>query len=106
MIAVWKTRHMIKLAKFQAKARVFAGLLIPYDKSKNSAILGGGDIGFPLLFAGVAFKTLYFKAFIIPLFASLALIYILVKAEKKKFYPAMPYLTVGCILGYLVALII
>jgi len=31
-IAVWKTKHMIKLAKFQAKAKVFAGLAIPYGK--------------------------------------------------------------------------
>ncbi|MBT3836153.1 hypothetical protein HOF54_02825, partial [Candidatus Woesearchaeota archaeon] len=28
--AVWKSKHMITLAKSQAKAKIFAGLLIPY----------------------------------------------------------------------------
>lgn len=40
-IAVRKTKHMIKLAKFQTKLRIFAGILIPYGKNKE-AILGGG----------------------------------------------------------------
>lgn len=81
-IAVRKTGHMIKLAKFQAKLKIFAGLLIPYGKNKE-AILGGGDIGFPLIFAGVAMKTLGPKALIIPLFAAAALTFLFVKAEKK-----------------------
>ncbi|MFH1275523.1 MAG: presenilin family intramembrane aspartyl protease, partial [Candidatus Woesearchaeota archaeon] len=72
--AVWKSKHMITLAKSQTKANIFAGLFIPYTlKKKNkhkgtktvttkstshkgipkvkgvkTAILGGGDIGFPL----------------------------------------------------------
>ncbi|HLC88546.1 MAG TPA: presenilin family intramembrane aspartyl protease, partial [Candidatus Nanoarchaeia archaeon] len=69
--AVWKSKHMIKLAQSQAKAKVFAGLLIPYKLGKKvkkgakvrsekvrTAILGGGDIGFPLIFAGVVLKEL------------------------------------------------
>ncbi len=32
--AVWKSKHMITLAKSQAKAKVFAGLLIPYKIGK------------------------------------------------------------------------
>src|SRR3989344_1452946 len=76
MIAVWKTKHMIKLAKFQSKLKIFAGLLIPYGKNKM-AILGGGDIGFPLL----------------------------VFASKKKFYPAMPFISIGCFVGYLLVIL-
>ena len=33
-IAVWKSKHMIKLAEFQTTTKVFAGLLIPYTKGK------------------------------------------------------------------------
>ena len=99
-IAVRKTKHMIKLAKFQAKLRIFAGVLIPYKK--GSAILGGGDIGFPLLFAGVAMKTFGFKALIVSAFAAMSLLFLFWMAEKKKFYPAMPFLTAGCFLGYFV----
>jgi len=121
MIAVWKTKHMISLAKFQAHSKTFAGLLIPYSlrlkkpkvKGKmkevpvRTAILGGGDIGFPLLFAGVVLKTSSFSnAFIISIFAALALMFLFAIAKKTKFYPAMPFIAVGCFIGYLVTLVI
>ncbi|MBI2660620.1 hypothetical protein HYX07_05650 [Candidatus Woesearchaeota archaeon] len=135
-LSVYKTKHMIKLAKFQSKSKVFAGLLIPYNKGKISvdeavkpglkkipakissqrvAVLGGGDIGFTLIFAGVVMKGLmlhesilsgFLKALIIPVFASFALLFLLVKGQENKFYPAMPILSAGCFLGYLVVLMI
>ncbi|HLG24155.1 MAG TPA: presenilin family intramembrane aspartyl protease [Candidatus Nanoarchaeia archaeon] len=146
-IAVYKTKHMVKLATFQSSSKVFAGLMIPYEAPKthgkkhesgrhekieiisspNSsektakssrtrvAILGGGDVGFTLIFAGVVMKDLmltetvltgFLKTLIIPLFASIALLYLLMKGEKNKFYPAMPILSFGCLVGYLVVWII
>ncbi len=127
IIAVFKTKHMIKLATFQADSKVFAGLLIPYKKlpkgtsekgtaimkKSKVAILGGGDIGFPLIFAGVVMKNLmlnnpvaigFLKTLIIPFFVSLSLLFLLFRGKKNKFYPAMPFLTVGCFIGYLVVL--
>jgi len=131
VIAVRHTKHMVKLAEFQTKSKVFAGLLIPYGgkwkitkkhkgiiEKKDTgkiAVLGGGDIGFPLLFAGVVMKELmlnnpeligFLKTLVIPLFVSFALLYLLTTAKKDKFYPAMPYLTVGCIIGYFVVFLI
>lgn len=128
IIAVRYTKHMIKLAKFQTKSKVFAGLLIPYGRKNDKiitstsgkdlkgriAVLGGGDIGLPLIFAGVVMKDLmlsnpellgFLKTLIIPIFVSLALLYLLVSAQKDKFYPAMPYLTVGCFVGYFIVLL-
>lgn len=99
-IAVWKTKHMVRLAKFQARIKLFAGLLIPYGN--KSAILGGGDLGFPLLFSGVLFKTYGWNALIAVFTTTLALAYLLIKSEKSKYYPAMPFLTVGCLLGYMI----
>ncbi|MCH8004427.1 MAG: hypothetical protein IH934_07410 [Nanoarchaeota archaeon] len=130
IIAVRHTKHMVKLAKFQTKSKIFAGLLIPYEREKGNvkekgiiekkgvgkiAVLGGGDIGFPLIFAGVVMKDLmlknpeligFLKTLIIPLFVSFALLYLLTTAKKDKFYPAMPYLTVGCFIGYFVVLLL
>ncbi|MBI2101727.1 hypothetical protein HYT53_03875 [Candidatus Woesearchaeota archaeon] len=133
-ISVFKTKHMIKLAKFQSKARVFAGLFIPYGKEKPAgkeilgrepvkaqksmpkssvAVLGGGDIGFTLIFAGVVMKSLmlketilagFLKTLIIPIFVSIALLILLIKGKENKFYPAMPVLSLGCFLGYLAVL--
>jgi presenilin-like A22 family membrane protease len=130
--AVRKSGHMVKLARFQTKSRAFAGFVIPYGfkgkdsksriKSKipkdvkggagtRSAILGGGDIAFPLLFAGVAMEWLVKAAGIskgaalmetslISVFAAIALLVLFVKAEKDKFYPAMPFVTAGCFIGF------
>ena len=35
MYAVWKSKHIQKLAKFQTKSKVFAGLFIPYRFPKK-----------------------------------------------------------------------
>ncbi|MBS3159832.1 hypothetical protein J4436_03510 [Candidatus Woesearchaeota archaeon] len=108
MISVWKTKHMIELAKFQNKAKIFTGLLIPYGKKKKEdkkvftkeAILGGGDIGFTLLFSGVILlKYGIFSAIITSLITSIALLLLFIFGEKKKFYPAMPFLSVACFIS-------
>ena len=106
-IAVWKTQHMVKLAKYQiTKLKIFAGLIIPYGK-KRQAILGGGDIGFPLLFSGVILRDFgLIESLIVSLVTALALFGLLYFGRKNKFYPAMPYLSAGCFLGYLIVLLI
>lgn len=123
--AVWKSKHMITLAKFQADAKAFSGLVLSYKKQPvakektkakkgqklkkpkkemiKTAILGGGDIAFPLMFAGVIMKSFGLeKAFIIPLFVAAALALLLFKGSEDKFYPAMPFLTAGCFAGLVV----
>ncbi|MDP4012413.1 MAG: presenilin family intramembrane aspartyl protease [Candidatus Nanoarchaeia archaeon] len=104
-IAVWKTKHMIKLAKFQTKVNLFTGLLVPSAKNKV-AMLGGGDIGFPLIFIGAAYLAIGAKALIIPIFTSIALYLLLYYGDKGKFYPAMPFISAGVFAGYLVTLLI
>ena len=151
MIAVWKSKHMITLAKFQTESKVFAGLFIPYKKQEKmpvmssispstktankiakgkttkaksvpsemplekekmrNAILGGGDIAFPLLFASAVMEHLILEdnvakaqalglSGIIAITSALALFILLVKAKEDKFYPAMPFVTIGCFVGY------
>jgi presenilin-like A22 family membrane protease len=104
-IAVWKTKHMVSMAKFQTKMKLFAGLLVPYGK--KHAILGGGDIGFPLFFSGVVLKNYgWIEGLIVTMAVSLALLILLIKSEKNKYYPAMPFLTAGCFLGLLIVYLI
>lgn len=112
--AVWKSKHMVKMATAQAQSGIFAGLLVPYIMPKKkgkgkpkTAVLGGGDIGFPLIFAGVTLKTTGMTdALVISLFAAISLFALLSLSKKDRFYPAMPFLTVGCALGYVVTLFI
>jgi presenilin-like A22 family membrane protease len=117
MYAVWKSKHMIKLAKFQTKAKVFAGVLLPYKMPKlfgkakgrlsgsgaqvKTAVLGGGDIGFPLIFAGVVMKSVgFYEALIIPVIVAIPLLILFIKGQKGRFYPAMPFITIGCLAAY------
>lgn len=138
MWAVWKSKFMIKLAKYQMeKVKIFAGFFVPYlgkkdlvqlkklkkmkegrgkkEKMKKIkvalAILGGGDVAFPLIFAGVVLRTTggiagFFDGLIVSVFATISLLLLFVFAKKGKFYPAMPFITAGCIAGYLVSLLI
>jgi len=135
MFAVWKSKHMVAMAQYQQENKLFAGLTIPYTMKQHrimpgkkmhkpadlvatrTAILGGGDIAFPLLFSGAVLSTLITKyalpiksafhlTLIISLFATIALTGLLIKGKKNSFYPAMPFISAGCFLGYLVVMII
>ena len=66
----------------------------------RTAILGGGDIGFALLFAGVIMKEMgLWQSLVIPFFALGGLAFLLWYADEKKFYPAMPFIGAGCFVG-------
>lgn len=134
MYAVWKSKHMVKLAKFQSKANLFAGFFLPYKQKKagkakgkkvlvkkgeemRTAILGGGDIAFPMIFAGVVMESIvashqiaitaaFMYSTIITLFAGLALLGLFIYSKKGKYYPAMPFISAGCFVGCLVIYLI
>ena len=147
MYAVWKSKHMVKLAKFQSEANSFAGLLIPYEKTKTytkkklsakpiakkqeskfqqtsytkvskdekveesgtkKAILGGGDIAFPLIFSGALMATYgnLFMPLIVTATTTGALAALLIFGKSNRFYPAMPFISAGAFLGYGIVLII
>jgi len=130
MYAVWHTGFMQKMAQYQIqKVKVFSGFFIPYlgkrqrqnlkkikiSKAKtkakkikvNVAILGGGDVIFPIILAGVVLRALgLFQALLIAIGATLALAYLFYKSEKGKFYPAMPFITIGCFIALAIAYLI
>lgn len=132
--AVWQSKHMVKMANFQTEAKLFAGLSVPYKllsdgkselkvsvpkttnfktetRGERVALLGGGDIAFPLIFAGVVMQSLvlnynlgkaiaFADSLIISFFAGLALLLLFVYGKKDRFYPAMPFISLGCLIGY------
>ncbi|MDP2628604.1 MAG: presenilin family intramembrane aspartyl protease [Nanoarchaeota archaeon] len=136
--AVWHSGIMQKMAKYQMnKLKFFSGFFVPYvskkvklqiqkmKKSKlkekrikvNVAILGGGDVVFPIITAGVILKTAsinlpfglkdfvggFYPALFVIAGATLGLAYLFVRSEKKKFYPAMPFISVGIFIGMILA---
>jgi presenilin-like A22 family membrane protease len=139
--AVWHSGIMQKMAKYQIdKLKVFSGFFVPYiskqlrmklnrmKKSKiknkkvrvNLAILGGGDVVFPLITAGVIMKIdkialpfglkVFSGGFVPALFvvigATLGLTLLFMFSEKKKFYPAMPFITAGIFVGMIISYLI
>ena len=127
--AVWRSKHMIALARFQMESGHFAGFSMPKntDTTKKrssgrsakksvkrsakrgeshaggSAILGGGDFAFPLLYAGTLLLSLGWTpalgAVIGGYFGLLTLFMI---SHENRFYPAMPFLAAGLVIGSLV----
>jgi len=73
----------------------------------NLAILGGGDVIFPIITAGIFYKVLgLVPALIIILSATIGLLVLFMMARKGKFYPAMPFLTIAMYLGMMVSWLI
>jgi len=126
--AVWHSGIMQKMAKYQInQLKVFSGFFIPYmsrkvrkqlrkiKKSKlkrkkikvSIAILGGGDVIFPIITAGVMLKTLgLFSAILVIVGATIGLGLLLIFSKKKKFYPAMPFITAGIALGIILSYVL
>lgn len=118
--AVWHAGFMQKMAKYQInKMKVFAGFFVPYirkedrlilEKAKKNgknkkikatvAILGGGDVVWPMILAGIVFIQFGFvSSLIIIAGATIALLGLFISAEKGRFYPAMPFITSGCFIA-------
>jgi len=132
MWAVWKSGIMMKMAKFQMdELKIFGGFLIPSVSNKvrmqikkikqkyknkkmparikkkkfrvNLAILGGGDVIFPIITAGVFMGTFGIISALFIIFGALAgLTFLFMITKKGKAYPAMPYISVGIFLGMLI----
>ncbi len=133
IIAVYKTKHMVKMAKAMIKKRVILGIIVPekilgfkasmtdVEKDKIPAkrilkpgkigqfmILGGGDLALPLLLiASVANENIW-QSIIILVFALLGLLtmHLIFIKLKSRPMPALPPLAVFSILGYFVSLLI
>ena len=71
------------------------------------AILGGGDVVFPIITAGIFLRAFGLKpALFVIAGAFLGLTFLFLKSEKKKFYPAMPFITIVMFLGMLLSYLI
>ena len=125
--AVWHAGFMQKMAKYQIeKLRIFSGFFIPYIRKQDRvammksqkagkdkkvpvsvAILGGGDVIFPIILAGVVLRIWgIWPALLISIGATIALATLFYFSEKGKFYPAMPFISAGCLIGLGVAYLI
>lgn len=118
-IAVYKTKHMIKMAKEMIEKKVILGFIIPkkikYFKDKltnvkpggNFFILGGGDVVFPNLLAVSVVPYGILKALIVVIFSlagSFFSYWIFVNQKEKEPIPALPPVALFAIIGYFLTL--
>jgi presenilin-like A22 family membrane protease len=119
-IAVYKTKHMIAMAKDMIEKKVILGFIIPkeikYFKDKldkvkpngNFMILGGGDVVFPNLLAVSVIPAGFLKALIVVFFSligSLFSYYLFINQKEKEPIPALPPVALFAIIGYFITLL-
>jgi len=119
-IAVYKTKHMIAIAKNMIEKKVILGFIIPkelkYFNGKlkevkpggNFFILGGGDVVFPNLLAVSLIPSGFLKALIVIIFSligSLASYWLFANQKEKEPIPALPPIALFSIVGYLLTLL-
>jgi presenilin-like A22 family membrane protease len=123
IIAVYFTKHMIKIARVPAEHGVFFGLILPkknrdflknktalkFGKKSAYCFLGGGDVVLPLILAVSVAKESLVSALIISLFSffGLFLLHLIFAFQKvKRPMPGLPPLILMTILGYLITTLI
>lgn len=114
-IAVYKTKHMIKMAQSMMNSGAIMGLIIPSSIKEISFdtreikfgdkffIIGGGDIVFPLMLTISLIPLGFEKAILMSFFAFLGIIlsfFIYSSQKEKKPMPALPPITLCCFAGY------
>jgi len=121
-IAVYKTKHMIKMAQEMIESKIIFGLIIPQKISDFKAdlkavepqgrflILGGGDVAFPLLLSASLVPSGILNSLIVAAFSLIGLFlsfYIFVSQSPAEIgggrqpIPALPPIALLSIIGYL-----
>jgi len=120
-IAVYKTKHMVKMAKEMIEHQAILALVIPRKVSDFKGrleeiktggkflILGGGDIAFPLLFCVSLIRQDILSSLIVAVFSLIGLFfsYLIFTSQKiKRPIPALPPIALFSILGFLITLLL
>ncbi len=120
-IAVYKTKHMVKIAKEMIESKAILALVVPpnilglresLERIKPGGkflILGGGDIVFPLLLCTSLIPFGILNSLIIAVFALIGLLvgFLFFLSQKvRQPIPALPPIALFGILGYLITRLI
>jgi len=118
VIAVYKTKHMVKMAKAMNEAGALPGLILPSQISDfrtplerssfggRFLILGSGDIVFPMLLSISLIQEGILKSAIVAFFSLLGLFasfWIFFRQKERRAIPALPPIALFSILGYLIS---
>jgi len=120
-VAVYKTKHMVKMAKEMIASQAILGLVVPPHMKGFSEdlagvkpggkflVLGGGDIVFPLLLAAALIPEGIFSSLFVALFSLIGLLasfLIFISQKKRQAIPALPPIALFSIIGFLIVRIL
>lgn len=120
-IAVYKTKHMVKMAKEMIEQGTILALIVPQKISDFKAgikevkaggkflILGGGDVAFPLLLCASLVSDGIINSLIVFVFALIGLFFsfwIFISQKTRKPIPALPLIALFSIIGFLLTLLV
>jgi len=123
IIAVYKTKHMVTMAKNMIESGAVFGFIIPFDFrgffsgkgevkdriGEKFMILGSGDIGLPLIFASSLVPVSIVSAAIVGIFSILGLFVthlIFINQKQRAPMAALPPIATFAIIGYLVSILL
>src|SRR6056297_4090102 len=121
VIAVYKTKHMVKMAKEMIGANAIIGFVVPkrlkgfkeslkkVEPGGKFMIIGGGDIVFPLVFCASMTSIGIIETSIVMIFSFLGILisfFTFFSQKIRKPIPALPPIALFSILGYLLTLFI
>jgi len=116
-IAVYRTKHMVKMAKEMISSGAILGIIVPQNildfkeelrevrPGGRFLILGGGDIAFPLLFSASLISQGILNSLIVAGFSLIGLFsgfYFFIRQKKCKPIPALPLIAIFSIVGYII----
>lgn len=126
-VSVYYTGHMISLAEEGMGSDTFMGVIYPKEdesvediefkkqedveeddaKKINIGVLGGGDIIVPMIFSISLLPSFGAVSSFLSSAGALAGLYFLFEMmEEEKFYPAIPFIATGSMIGFLISLLI
>jgi presenilin-like A22 family membrane protease len=120
-IAVYKTKHMVRMAKEMIESRAILALVVPpnlfglresleeVEPGGKFLILGGGDIVFPLLLSASLIPSGILNSLIVAIFALIGLLvgFLFFLSQKvRQPIPALPPIALFSIIGFLITKIL
>lgn len=120
-IAVYKTKHMVKIVKEMIESKAILALVIPQNifgfksgleeikPGGKFLILGGGDIVFPLFFCSSLISQGILNSLIVAFFALFGLFvgfYFFISQKVRQPIPALPTIALFSIIGFLITKLI
>lgn len=119
IIAVYKTKHMVKMAEDMIQQNAIFGIVVPFQTSdffsrigngferEKFMILGSGDVAFPtILIASAVVSQSFYSGLLVMLFsfAGLFITHLLFNLQKiRRPMAALPPIAVASIIGYLIS---